>query len=90
MEAVIIAIAASFNMLIIKWKVEHKRFADAALDVTILIVLSAMFAHTLGGMIIATISSFMASIYLLWSPPKFTSNIDTEEFMSELKKRLPQ
>ena len=90
MEAVIIAIAAAFNMLIIKWKVEHKRYADAALDIAILITLSAMFAHTLGGMIIATISSFIASIYLLWSPPKFLTSVDTDEFLSELKKRLPQ
>jgi multisubunit Na+/H+ antiporter MnhB subunit len=90
MEAVIIAIAAAFNMLIIKWKVEHSRYQDAALDVAILVILSALFSSTLGGMIIATISSFIASIYLLFSPPKFLSSIDTEHWKEEWKKRLPQ
>ena len=90
MEAIIIAIAAAFNMLVIKWKVEHKRYEDATLDTVILIVLSSIFASTLGGMIIATISSFIASIYLLFSPPKFLSNIDSSNWKEEWKKRLPK
>jgi len=90
MEAIIIAIAAAFNMLVIKWKVEHKRYEDAALDAGILIVLSSIFASTLGGMIIATISSFIASMYLLFSPPKFLSNIDSSNWKEEWKKRLPK
>ena len=90
MEAVIIAIAAAFNMLIIKSKVEHKRYEDAILDVTILVILSALFASTLGGMIIATISSFIASIYLLFSPPKFLKSIDHTGLLDEWKERLPK
>lgn len=90
MEAVIIAIAAAFNMLIVKWKLEHKRYEDAIFDVVILIVLSALFAGTLGGMIIATIGSFLVSITLLFSPPKFLKSIDKDHIISEWKKRLPQ
>ena len=90
MEAVIIAIMASFNALIIKWKLEHSRYQDAVLDITILVILSALFASTLGGMIIATISSFIASIYLLFSPPKFLKTVDTEGIWKQFKKQLPQ
>ena len=90
MEAVIIAIAAAFNMLIIKWKLEHGRYQDAVLDITILVILSALFASTLGGMIIATISSFIASIYLLFSPPKFLKTVDTGGIWEQFKKQLPQ
>ena len=90
MEAVIIAIMASFNALIIKWKLEHGRYQDAVLDITILVILSALFASTLGGMIIATISSFIASIYLLFSPPKFLKTVDIEGIWEQFKKQLPQ
>lgn len=90
MEAVIIAIAAAFNLLIIKWKFEHKRYQDAILDITILVILSALFAHTLGGMIIATISSFIASIYLLFSPPQFLKSVDSTGLWEEFKNRMPR
>ena len=90
MEAIIIAIAAAFNMLIIKWKVEHGRYEDAILDTAILVILSTVFANSLGGMIIATISSFIVSIYLLFSPPKFLGSVNTSDFISEFKKRMPR
>jgi hypothetical protein len=90
MEAVIIAIAAAFNLLIIKWKVEHHRYQDAILDTILLVILSSVFANSLGGMIIATISSFMISIYLLFSPPTFLSFVDTTDFMDKWKGRLPK
>ena len=90
MEAVIIAIAAAFNMLIVKWKIEHKRYQDAILDVIILLILSAMFAHTLGGMIIATIGSFIASIYLLFSPPQFVKSMGSTGLWEEWKDRMPR
>ena len=90
MEAIIIAIVAAFNMLIIKWKMEHKRYEDALLDTVILIVLASLFSNTLGGMIIATISSFIVSIYLLFSPPTFIKNVDSKGILAEFKKRMPQ
>ena len=90
MESIIIAIAAAFNMLIIKWKLEHHRYEDATLDVTILIILAAFFANSLGGMIIATISSFIVSLYLLMSPPKFLASANTSDFIAEFKKRMPK
>jgi cytochrome c oxidase assembly factor CtaG len=90
MEAVIIAIAAAFNLLIIKWKVEHHRYQDAVLDTTLLVILSSVFANSLGGMIIATISSFIASIYLLFSPPAFLSSVDTTELIDKWKERFPK
>ena len=66
-------IAAAFNVLIIKWKIENSRKVDAALDGSVLMLLAAIFGGTLGGMVIATIGSAVVSIYLLAFPPKFSS-----------------
>ncbi len=90
MEAIIIAIATSMNFILVKWKIEHKRYEDAILDFVVLVTLASLFSGSMGGMIIATISSFISSIYLLFSPPTFTKSIDTEDFIKEFKKRLPR
>ena len=90
MEALLIGIATAFNVLIIKWKVEHGRYEDAALDTLVLLVFASIFAGTMGGLIIATISSFIVSIYLLFSPPTFLKNVDRGNLLEEWKKRLPR
>ena len=88
MEALIIGIAAGFNFLIIKWKIEKGRYSDAVLDGFLLFLLAVMFGQTLGGMIIATIGSAMVSLALLANPPKLPS-IDSD-FIKEFKSKLPQ
>jgi fructose-specific phosphotransferase system IIC component len=71
MEAVIIGLAAAFNMLVIKWKLESERTADAILDITFLTILSTLFSGSMGGMIIATIASAATSLALYFNPPTF-------------------
>ena len=72
MEMLVIGIATAFNFMILKWKFEHERYADLALDVATLVALSFLFGGTLGGMTIAMIPSACVSLFLLVSPPKFT------------------
>ena len=89
MEALLIGIAAAFNFLIIKWKIEKQRYSDALLDAIILATLSIIFGGTLGGMVIATIGSAVVSISLFLSPPKLPS-VPPErisDFLEELKRR---
>ena len=76
--------------MIIKWKLEKSRYEDAILDGFILILLASVFANSLGGLVIATITSFMVSIYLLASPPKFTTSLKTKYFITEFRKRMPK
>jgi len=90
MEALIIGIATAFNFLIIKTKVEKKRYEDAAFDAFTLFALTVMFGGTLGGMIIATIGSFITSLWLLKYPPKFLRSFDTSSFINEFKERIPK
>ena len=67
----IIGVITAFNMLVLKWKVSNGRYADAALDVVALSILSIFFGHTLGGMVVAMVSSLIISLYLLAFPPVF-------------------
>jgi polyhydroxyalkanoate synthesis regulator protein len=69
-------IAAAFNVLIIKWKIENNRIGNAFLDGTLLFLLVSFFGDTLGGMVIATISSAIVSVYLLAFPPKMPSFLE--------------
>lgn len=71
MEYMIIAVATFFNFIILKWKFEHERYADLVFDVATLVVISWLFAGTLGGMIVGMIASALISLYLLVFPPKF-------------------
>jgi hypothetical protein len=92
LEALLIGIATSFNFLVIKWKLEKHRYEDAALDFAILAILASVFGGSLGGMVIATIASFIVSLYLIASPPKFLNSIDIDKdnLIEEWKKRLPK
>ena len=70
MEAIVIGIAVSFNMLIIYWKLEKKRIIDALLDGFVLFMLSIMFGQSTSGMIIATVASAIISLFLLIKNPQ--------------------
>lgn len=75
MEFLIIGIATAFNILIIKIKVEKRRYEDALFDGAILIALSMVFGGTYGGMVVATITSAIISVYFMASPPLFFSRL---------------
>jgi len=65
MEYLIIGVVTFFNLAILLRKYQHQRYTDMALDVLALIALSKVFGGTLGGMMIAMISSMLFSLYLL-------------------------
>ena len=65
----LLGLAAAFNFLILKWKFEHGRYGDVALDIMSLVILSVLFGNSILGLIIATLSSMMISLYLLFNPP---------------------
>lgn len=75
MELVILGVVAALNMLIIKLKLEKRRYEDAALDVLLMITLSYLFLGSYSGMVVAMIASLFVSISLFISPPSFTKDI---------------
>ena len=66
-----VAVAVAANIIVIKVKIEKLRHSDALLDTLVLITLALLFKNSVTGLVIATISSAIFSIYLMFSPPKF-------------------
>jgi len=90
LEALVIALVTVANILIIKWKLEHKRYEDAFFDGGILALLVMISGGTLGGLIISTITSFVISLSFLISPPKFLHGVNAEAALKRFKEGLPK
>lgn len=75
MELVILGVVAALNMLIIKLKLEKRRYEDAILDVLLMVTLSYLFLGSYSGMVVAMIASLFVSVSLFISPPRFTKDI---------------
>ena len=73
MDLLLIGLATAFNLIIIKVKVEKRRWGDAALDTGTLFLLGIAFGGSYAGLVVATISSAIISLYLLAFPPKIPS-----------------
>ena len=56
--------------MVIKWKYEHDRSADASMDLVLLIVLGWLLSDSISGLAMGTVASAVISMYLLISPPK--------------------
>ena len=78
MEAILVGLATAFNFIIIKWKIEKSRAADATLDIGVMVALGWMFGGTMSGMVVAMIASVAVSLYLLKYPPTFMGGDDEE------------
>ena len=87
MEALIIGVVTAFNFIIIKIKFTRGRYVDAILDLCAILVLGAMFAGTMGGLMIAMIASCIISIYLYFNSPKL---VDDGEFVKTLKDKYDE
>ena len=70
MFVILASLATVFNFIIVKIKLENKRFADAIVDISVALILGSMFMGSMLGMSIAMMASAMMSIYLWFYPPK--------------------
>lgn len=88
MEFILIGIVSAFNLIIIKVKLEKKRYEDAVFDLSLMTLLAFLFSGSYGGMVVAMVASLAISIYLLASPPKFTAALRkrAEEELEEIKR----
>ncbi len=91
MGYIIIGLAVAFNMLIIKAKLEKKRYEDALFDGLCLIIITLIFSGSYGGLVVGTVASAVISLYLLASPPTFfTKSKKLDEFKKSVKKTLKE
>ena len=72
MELALLGIATAFNFIVLKMKIESKRYGDATLDIIAILILSFIFGGTLGGMMIAMVASAVISLYLYFYPPRIS------------------
>ena len=71
MMYIALAIILAFDLLIVKWKFEHQRYADAIMDVSLLVIINYVLGGTLGGEIISAVAAMIISLYLLKFPPDY-------------------
>ena len=89
MEFLLIGFATAANLIVIKMKLENKRYEDAIFDALLLVLLSAVFGGSYAGLVVATIASAFISAYLYASPPKFFSGNSGffQDFLKRAKRR---
>ena len=84
---ILFGLATAGNIAVLKWKVEHERFADAGIDAAVLGVLAWLFSGTITGLATATIASAFISVYLLVSPPDKLIEMFDEDAQKKKKKK---
>jgi Na+-transporting NADH:ubiquinone oxidoreductase subunit NqrB len=67
-----VTLAAAFNIIIVIWKFRYNRVVDAIVDGSLLVAVFFVFMGSTQLLIIGTLASFIVSIYLLFSPVKFS------------------
>lgn len=72
MGIIIGSIATALNFILIYWKFQNNRSADATLDLAIFIILCGVFGTAGGasGIYVGMGSGLLISIYLYFNPPK--------------------
>lgn len=73
MEFLVLGIVVAINFIIVKMKLDRKRWEDAIFDVMTLLVIMALFNGSYAGLIVGSVASLFISIYFFASPPKFFS-----------------
>ncbi len=73
MEFLLLGIVVAVNFIIIKLKLDRKRWEDAVFDIGLLVVIMLMFSGSYAGLIVGSVASLFISIYFFASPPKFFS-----------------
>ena len=75
MTLLLVGTATAFNAGVILHKVREGRYADSLVDVGVNVMLSTLYAGTLGGMAIAMVASLIFSMYLWFYPVEVPERI---------------
>lgn len=72
MEFILVGVAVFFNIAFIKWKFDRKRYADATLDLILLVLVAILFSGSYAALVAGSVASALVSLYLYVSPPKLS------------------
>jgi predicted branched-subunit amino acid permease len=76
MEILGVALIVALNIIIVLWKFKRGRTLDGMIDSLLLFAVAYLFSISTNALIIGSIGSFIVSLYLLISPPKFDIDMD--------------
>ncbi len=85
MEFLILGLVVAVNFIVIKMKLDRKRWEDAIFDVLTMLTVMALFSGSYAGLIVGSVASLFISLYFYASPPKFFSG--DNGFLKEFIKR---
>lgn len=72
MDILIVGVVTALNFILIYYKYQSGRIADATLDLTTFVIICSVFSIAgQGGIYVGMIASFIVSIYLFFNPPRF-------------------
>jgi len=71
MEFLILGLVVAINFIIIKMKLDKKRWEDSIFDVLVLCIIMILFSGSYAGLIVGSVASLFMSLYFYASPPKF-------------------
>jgi len=87
--ALVLGVAILFNFVILRVKWGRGQYADAAVDLFMLLVLNAVFGGTILGVASATAGSTLISLYLMKKPVQVPSNkVTKDELLSNLAMKI--
>lgn len=91
MEFLILGLIVAINFIVIKIKLDCKRWEDAVFDVLTMLVVMALFSGSYAGLIVGSVASLFISLYFFASPPKFFSGEKgfLHTFLSRAKRTRP-
>ena len=72
LEFILVGFAVFFNIAFVIWKFERARYADALLDVSLLVLVAILFSGSYAALVAGTVASALVSLYLFFSPPRFS------------------
>lgn len=76
MEFLVLGVVVAVNFIIVKMKLDRKRWEDAIFDLITLCILLGVFSGSYAGLIVSSVASLCISLYFFASPPEFFSGKD--------------
>ena len=88
MGAIVVALgfAVLFQFILLRVKWNKGMYADASVDVLMLLILNVVFGGTILGVVSATAGSTLISLYLMWKPIRLPDMANTTEGSSSEEK----
>jgi Mn2+/Fe2+ NRAMP family transporter len=88
MEFLVLGIVVAVNFIIVKMKLDRKRWEDALFDVMILLIIMALFSGSYAGLVVGSVASLFISLFFFASPPTFFSGDDgfLKKFMTRAQR----